>query len=275
MYISNEKILAIPYPTIIYVVIFGGLFTFSAKIVVDMMWKMSLENTAKNTTTAVLLQTKNSSPSVVELFTSEGCSSCPAADRLMAVAQKEFDDNTIVLSYHVDYWDKLGWKDPFSKSTYSDRQRHYAQHLNLESVYTPQVIVNGKTEFVGSNKSALWNAISNYKSLSYNVIETEIGLVNNNQISVKYNYPELQVNEQVVLALILKNAKTQVKRGENSGATLSHINIVQGLVQKNESKGIATFSLPDNFIKENYLVVAFIQNNQSFEITNAKKVNII
>jgi hypothetical protein len=237
--------------------------------------KMNFENPVKNTATAVLQQKKNTNPSVVELFTSEGCSSCPSADKLVAVAQKEFNENTIVLSYHVDYWDRLGWKDPFSKSVYSDRQRQYAEHLHLESVYTPQAIVNGKTEFVGSNKTALWNAISNYKNSDYIIIETETLQVSNQQLSIKYNYAPLQPNENVVLELVLKNATTQVKRGENGGATLSHINIVQDIVQKHESKGTATFNLPANFVKENYIIVAFVQNKDSFEITNAKKVTII
>ena len=156
MYISNAKILAIPYSIIIYVLIFAGLLTYSAKMVADMMQNMSFKNPVKNTAPAALKQAKNLSPSVVELFTSEGCSSCPSAEKLVAVAQNEFGDNTIVLSYHVDYWDRLGWKDSFSKRAYSDRQRQYAEHLNLQSVYTPQAIVNGKTEFVGSNKTALW-----------------------------------------------------------------------------------------------------------------------
>ncbi len=275
MYISNAKVLAIRYSIIVYVVIFAGFITFSDRMVADMMQRMNFKMPVKSTAPVFLQQTKSTSPSVVELFTSEGCSSCPSADELVAVAQMEFNDNTIVLSYHVEYWDRLGWKDPFSKSDYSDRQRQYAQHFNLESVYTPQAIVNGKIEFVGSNKSALWNAISSYKSSGNRVIETETLLVNNQQLSVKYNYTALQENENVVLELVLKNASTKVKRGENSGATLSHINIVQDIVQKNESKGTATFNLPANFVKENYLIVAFIQNNKSFEITNAKKITII
>jgi hypothetical protein len=275
MHISNSKVLVIPYAIILYMLIFAGVITFSAKMVTGMIMKMNFENPVKNTATALLQQTKNTNPSVVELFTSEGCSSCPSADKLVAVAQKEFNENTIVLSYHVDYWDRLGWKDPFSKAAYSDRQRQYAQHLNLESVYTPQAIVNGKTEFVGSNKSALWNAISNYKNEDYIIIQTETPQVSNQQLSIKYNYAPLEKNENVVIELVLKNATTQVKRGENGGATLSHINIVQDIVQKNESKGTATFNLPANFVKENYIVVAFIQNTASFEITNAKKVTII
>ncbi len=274
MQIANVKLPFKPYSIIFYVLLVTGLLAIPVKMVTDILRKMNFENNSMNTAASLLLK-ENMSPSVVELFTSEGCSSCPSADKLFAEAQNEFNESTIVLTYHVDYWDRLGWKDRFSNSIYSNRQRQYAQHFNLESIYTPQAIVNGKTEFVGSNKSALWNAISNYKSLSNIVIETEIDLVNDKQFSLKYNYPDLHTNEQVVFALILKNASTQVLRGENRGAILSHINIVQDLVQKNESKGIATFSLPNNFTKENYFVVAFIQNNRSLEITNAKKVKII
>jgi hypothetical protein len=272
MFLSHTKIFTHTFSviavSIICMVLFG--FTFITIQTVKITSTIAKTNSAQVNTII-----KNTSPSVVELFTSEGCSSCPSADKLAAVAQKEFNDNTIVLSYHVDYWDRLGWKDPFSKSAYSDRQRQYAQHLNLESVYTPQVIVNGKTEFVGSNKSALYNAISNYKSSVISVIETESPLVINQQLSVKYNYAALKANEQIVFELVLKNASIQVKRGENSGATLKHINIVQDIVQKNESNGTATFNLPANFTKENYLIVAFIQNNESLEITNAKKITII
>jgi hypothetical protein len=275
MYISNSKVLVIPYAIILYMLIFAGVITFSAKMVTGMIMKMNIEMPATNSILAVSEQAKNTSPSVVELFTSEGCSSCPSADNLVAVAQKEFEENTIVLSYHVDYWDRLGWKDPFSKAAYTDRQRLYAEHLNLQSVYTPQAIVNGKTEFVGSNKKALWNAISNYKNSNYIIIETETPQVSNQQLSIKYNYAPLQTDENVMLELVLKNATTQVKRGENGGATLSHINIVQDIVQKHESKGTATFNLPANFVKENYMIVAFVQNKESFEITNAKKVTII
>ncbi len=272
MFVFHTKVFTYTFSIIAVSLVFTLLHGFTCNPVLSVA---SISNSSKLSSMQADTSNKNSLPSIVELFTSEGCSSCPPADKLVAVAQKEFNDNTIVLSYHVDYWDRLGWKDPFSKSAYSDRQRQYAQHLNLESVYTPQIIINGKTEFVGSNKAALWNAISNYKSSDNNIIETETALVNNQQLSVKYNYAALKANENVVLELVLKNASTQVKRGENSGATLSHINIVQDIVQKKESMGTATFNLPANFTKENYLIVAFIQNNESFEITNAKKITII
>src|ERR1700761_5494846 len=97
---------------------------------------------------------------VVELFTSEGCSSCPEADELIArVQQRDRDLPVYVLAYHVDYWDRLGWKDAFSDAAYTDRQKRYASWLKVTSIYTPQVVVNGQTEFVGSESIALTNAI--------------------------------------------------------------------------------------------------------------------
>src|ERR1700709_1958776 len=97
---------------------------------------------------------------VVELFTSEGCSSCPAADDVVAKVQNENNDKPVyILAYHVDYWNRLGWKDVFSDAAYSKRQNQYAAWLNLESIYTPQVVVNGNKEFVGSQESTLRSVI--------------------------------------------------------------------------------------------------------------------
>src|SRR5438270_9575711 len=88
---------------------------------------------------------------VIELFTSEGCSSCPAAEKLVASVAAENLTSVFILAYHVDYWNRLGWKDGFSNAAYTARQTRYAEVFNLPSAYTPQIVVNGKTEFVGSN----------------------------------------------------------------------------------------------------------------------------
>ena len=98
---------------------------------------------------------------VLELFTSEGCSSCPPADELLAKIQMESEGKPIyIVAYHVDYWDRLGWKDMFSNADYSKRQTQYGQWLHTSSIYTPQLIVNGKAEFVGSNELAIRGAIA-------------------------------------------------------------------------------------------------------------------
>src|SRR5450755_4342736 len=99
-------------------------------------------------------------PVLVELFSSEGCSSCPPADELLrqlAVA----DPSAEVLEFHVDYWNSLGWRDPFSAATFSDRQAHYAQQLTREDhIYTPQAIVDGRDAFVGSDRKHLGDAVA-------------------------------------------------------------------------------------------------------------------
>src|SRR5690349_9744798 len=96
---------------------------------------------------------------ILELFTSEGCSSCPPADLLLPQLAST-DAGIIPLSFHVDYWDQYGWKDPFSNASFTDRQRDYAKHFRLESIYTPQLVINGEKELVGSNRSLAEKEIS-------------------------------------------------------------------------------------------------------------------
>src|SRR6185369_6535980 len=93
---------------------------------------------------------------VVELFTSEGCSSCPPADDALAAADKAYTGHVYVLGFHVDYWDRLGWKDPFSNASWTERQNRYAGKFDLTSIYTPQAVVNGTTQFTGSEKNRLF-----------------------------------------------------------------------------------------------------------------------
>src|SRR5258706_14663017 len=92
---------------------------------------------------------------VVELFTSEGCSSCPPADEAMIKLAKEFPEHVYFLAYHVDYWDYIGWKDQFSNADYTKRQDKYAEEFKLNSIYTPQVVINGEKELVGSRESKI------------------------------------------------------------------------------------------------------------------------
>ena len=91
---------------------------------------------------------------VVELFTSEGCSSCPPADELLSeIVDGRYENTDVIgLSFHVDYWDYIGWKDPYASRDFTNRQRIYAEKLRSHQLYTPQMVVNGKHEFVGSNR---------------------------------------------------------------------------------------------------------------------------
>src|SRR5436190_6281924 len=110
---------------------------------------------------APLAQRLGPAPVVVELFTSQGCSSCPPADALLSdiVHDESLRGRVIPLAFHVDYWDRLGWRDPFSSAEWSRRQYFYVRALNVNSAYTPQIVVNGAKQFVGSNRAALEQAL--------------------------------------------------------------------------------------------------------------------
>lgn len=216
---------------------------------------------------------------VVELFTSEGCSSCLPADDLIARIQRESSGQPIyILSFHVDYWNKLGWKDSFSSAIYTKRQNQYADWLSLRSLYTPQVIINGRDEFVGSDEAALRNAIrSNLQNISSAHVMLKDVQVTQGKINLKYQTGGSGTHSSLVLAFIQKSATTEVKRGENGGRTLSHVQIVRNLEiidlgQRND--GLAQIDLPNGLNPKNSEIIAFVQNNSTGEITAATKVNL-
>ncbi|RZK66494.1 MAG: DUF1223 domain-containing protein, partial [Pedobacter sp.] len=159
---------------------------------------------------------------VIELFTSEGCSSCPPADALVARVEKENKYKSVyILAYHVDYWDRLGWKDSFSSARNSKRQHQYANWLHLNSVYTPQIVVNGSEEFIGSEEKSLRNAIQNALShTSQNHLEVTIEKQSHRDISLSYKRNQQMQEENLVLAMVSPNATNRIERGENKGRTL-------------------------------------------------------
>jgi hypothetical protein len=213
---------------------------------------------------------------VIELFTSEGCSSCPPADALVARIQKESSDKPVyILAFHVDYWNRLGWKDVFSSSEYSERQKQYARLLNLSSVYTPQIVVNGHTEFVGSEEGNLRNVIrTNLQKPAKAEITLNDVKINGDKASLQYHAEGVTNSTSLLLALVEKTATSKVKRGENGGRTLSHVQIVRQLLSvslKNSSSGTENIALPHSFNPQNFEVIGFIQNTSNGEITGATK----
>jgi len=212
---------------------------------------------------------------VVELFTSEGCSSCPPADQLVAKIEKEVKDRPVyILAYHVDYWNHLGWKDAFSSADYSKRQQDYASYLHLQSVYTPQIVVNGRMEFVGSEEATLRSAITgNLKNAQGTSLSLGIAAADKNQATIKYAIDKADKNTALYIAVVQKNAQTKVERGENQGHTLSHVQIVRKLqkVALNGDAGDAKVGLPTDFDKQNWEIIGFLQNTQSGVVTGAAK----
>ena len=169
-------------------------------------------------------------PVLLELFTSEGCSSCPPADRLLEKLDREqpvVGADLIVLSEHVDYWNYLGWSDPYSLPAFSQRQHDYAVKLGTEEVYTPQLVVDGKKHFVGSNRAAALSAIEE-------AMRAPKALV---RLQVVRNGVDVEVHLEVgggaggvaYLALASEREKSQVARGENAGHELGHVAVAYSI----------------------------------------------
>jgi hypothetical protein len=215
---------------------------------------------------------------VVELFTSEGCSSCPPADALIAQVQQEDKDLPVyILAFHVDYWDRLGWKDAFSAAAYSDRQRRYAAWLNLSSIYTPEVVVNGRQEFVGSESGALHAAIQSGLEEQGNVQLALTGLkFDGGRLDWQCRAEGLDSRSHVgvVVALVERSAVTAVKAGENSGRTLSHVQIVRQFGMGSlDGKGNSAGELdwPAEIAPGQGEVIAFLQDQDNGKILAATK----
>ena len=214
---------------------------------------------------------------VVELFTSEGCSSCPPADEAVARLIKSSEGKPVyVLGFHVDYWNRLGWADKFSSAQYSDRQRKYADWLRLQQAYTPQVVVNGKTEFVGSEENTLRNTVN--ANLNKPAAGGQLSLKNggtlNGELTLQYQTQTNTNNNSLLVAWVQKHAQTKVLRGENNGSTLNHVNIVRQLNSfglKGQS-GSVLVKIPQGFNTTEWELIAFVQNNSSGEIISAQKL---
>ena len=204
--------------------------------------------------------------SVIELFTSEGCSSCPSADALMPKLQEQYDDKLIILSFHVDYWDRLGWKDAFSKPEWTRRQNQYAAALGND---TPQAVVNGSAHITGSNRSGVQELIGNGLS-SAQAIELTAKKDGTKGVSIFYK-TSLKSGEVLNLALVQRHASINVRRGENGGRQLQHYNVVREFRTSRQGSGTETFSLPDNLIAADVHVIAYVQQSGNMHISAAKE----
>ena len=172
-------------------------------------------------------------PVLVELFTSEGCSSCPPADRLL----EKLDPAAIVLSEHVDYWDHQGWKDPFSSPLFTARQQAYTRIFNTDGPYTPEMVVDGEKEFVGSDGARAIEAIAGAarrKKAEVRLARTDAGL----QVDVG----AAPGAADLYLALADESADSQVAAGENRGRRLHHVAVARSLRKIGSVKRGAVFS---------------------------------
>lgn len=236
------------------------------------------KNNEISTIHRALPQAKNYRPIVVlELFTSQGCSSCPPADALLDKVKNEFEDVVYPLSYHVDYWNYIGWEDPFSNSKFTERQKAYNIKFKNRSNYTPQIIVNGKEHFVGSNTSKLYGAIDRYRDqkttnqINFTYLES-----NKNSISFKYDILGSIEDRTLHALLVLDRRTTQVQRGENRNRKLLNSNIVVGekYVTLDESGGESFIVVPEIVSPDDKISLLLLVENNKNDITGASKSTV-
>ncbi|MEA2235732.1 MAG: hypothetical protein QOC81_456 [Thermoanaerobaculia bacterium] len=207
-------------------------------------------------------------PVVVELFTSQGCSSCPPADALIHEIAHDpaLRGHVIPLAFHVDYWDRLGWRDPFSSSEWTQRQVRYASAMRLSSSYTPQAVVGGTRQLVGSNRSALnaaLEAASNTKPAG--AVELSVRRESNSLIATIH--ATAPAGDDLFVAVTEDDVITKVPHGENAGRTLTNDSIVRKLIRVGPRQ--TTVTIPVDAAWRNLSAVAFVQDRSTLAINAA------
>ena len=208
---------------------------------------------------------------VLELFTSQGCSSCPPADALLARLSKESD--VLALSFHVDYWDYLGWKDPYAHPDHAQRQRRYAQKLG-DGVYTPQLIVHGQQSLVGSRESEVRRAIAavpkKEPQVALRIFDLSWG---EDGVAFRYSLEGDPGGYVVHSALVAGGRQNTVPAGENRGRRLSHANVVLAFQTTAAShEGSSRLTLDAGKDKGQFQLVVYVQNQGTLAIEDAVRV---
>jgi hypothetical protein len=224
-----------------------------------------------------------STPVLVELFTSEGCSSCPPADALLmrlGRTQPVREANLIVLEEHVDYWDRLGWKDPFSSEAATARQQEYGQAIGGQQVYTPQMVVDGHAEFVGNSEGEALRAVRAAGAAPKPAVH--LSWADGDMLAIHVE-PLTNATRgdtaRVVLALAQNMLHSDVKRGENAGRALEHDGVVRQLITVGKadagSTGFSsTIAVPaaHEWNRANLRAIVFVQERHSRRVLAAAAI---
>lgn len=227
---------------------------------------------------ATLAQAQTKTPVLVELFTSEGCSSCPPADQLLIqLEQKQpvAGADIIVLGEHVDYWDQNGWRDRFSSSRFTDRQQNYADHFGDRGSYTPQMVVNGSVEFVGNDSGTAIQTIQRAARPSTSPPAIHIARIGDHlHVAVTGAGPR---GVNVLCAITERDLSTHVGDGENRGRELHHTAVVRDLRKLGATRdGRFESDYPLHFSPdwrpENLRAVIFLQRGNAGEISGAAQI---
>jgi hypothetical protein len=215
---------------------------------------------------------------VVELFTSEGCSSCPSADDLLKemtdILQKEGKE-VIGLSFHVTYWNKGGWEDPYSQEIFTERQKMYVRSFNAYQFYTPQAVVNGEKEFIGSNPIAFRDEVTSAISKTPAIEIIATANMKNDSVHVEFKSNKTQNNTVLNIAIVETHVEHFIPRGENKSRTLKHFNVVRNFTTSTlKTDGHIVLPWPDHLTSDNSSVVLYTQNTKSMKITGATQIKI-
>jgi hypothetical protein len=228
---------------------------------------------------------QHASPVVVELFTSQGCSSCPPADELLRTLRREQAGEIIPLAYHVDYWNYLGWSDPFSAAQWSQRQKAYAQSLRAE-VYTPQAVINGRSQLVASSEGPLRREVAKAgEAKTQGMVAIDSVTVQGDKLVVTLRaHVDRSAGArkpQMIVALFEDGVTTKVTRGENSGRALVNDSIVrwQGsafLVPDDgrDASGSTALPLDVDWRRDHLGIAAFVQDQATLSIYAAASVRV-
>ena len=239
-------------------------------------------------TTPAVSGVGGTTPVIVELFTSEGCSDCPPADTLLdtlIATQPIAGAEIVALGEHVDYWDRLGWKDRFSSAALTARQQAYQTRFNTDSIYTPQMIVDGRAQFVGSDAAAARNAIARTLAGAHGVVAVAVD-DRGGQSSAPHVSLSVTVNDlphvargdraEILIAVTERGLLTDVKGGENHGKVLKHAPVVRylatiGAIAADATSGSAhgDITLDRGWQRERLGVVAFVQEQRGRTILGA------
>lgn len=223
--------------------------------------------------------TAQRTPVLVELFTSEGCSSCPPADALLIQLDRQPIANAevIVLSEHVDYWNRLGWTDPFSSAEFSRRQSRYSEAWGKDGVYTPQMVVDGHAEFNGSDGRKAQAVIAKAAQEKKAVVKLAL---NGDRLRVEVTDLPQSGDAEVLLAIAEANLKSDVRRGENSGRSITHTGVTRRLEVIGTAKPGAAFfadpkvSLEKNWKRPDLRAVVFVQERGSRRVLGAAAISL-
>lgn len=216
-------------------------------------------------------------PVIAELFTSEGCNSCPPADALLkklVETQPVPGAQIIAIGYHVDYWNRLGWRDPFSANEYSQRQENYRVRFRNDQVYTPQLVVNGTADILGSDSERVTRGIAQAaEKTRQSPVKIRITPKEGDWYAVSVEGVPASSRYHLWVATTEEGLWSQVTRGENAGHRLDHVAVVRRLVSVgNKSTANVILPLVPGEKRENSHIVAWVQEGQTGRILNAVQV---